>query len=473
MVRSLKNPKKIKRKNRESKKGGSSSSSSAVPSAPAKVWRPGIDKLEEGEKLEFDPSAYNCLRGFGIGWPCLSFDIVRDSLGLVRTEFPHMLYGVAGTQAEQASWNYIGIFKVSNISGKKRDLLPASNADGEDADMDSESSSDEEDDDMDGLTQPILEASDMLYVAHHGCVNRIRSMPQKPHVCATWADRGHVQVWNFTSQLNALVESESKSSHGGNSIERIAPLIKFDGHKDEGFAIDWSPVIPGRLVSGDCNSCIHLWEPSADSWAVDKIPFVGHKASVEDLQWSPTDADVFASCSVDGNISIWDSRKGKSPALSIKAHNTDVNVISWNRLASCMIASGCDDGSFSIRDLRLLQEDSLMAHFEYLKQPITSIEWCPHEASTLAVSSADNQLTIWDLALERDEEEEAEFKAKIKQQANAPDDLPPQLLFVHQGQNDLKELHWHQQIPEMIVATAADGFNVLMPSNLSTSLPPS
>lgn len=44
-------------------------------------------------------------------------------------------------------------------------------------------------------------------------------------------------------------------------------------------------------------------------------------------------------------------------------------------------------------NLLLLQGDSLVAHFEYHKQPITSIEWSPHEASTIAVSSADNQLT--------------------------------------------------------------------------------
>lgn len=39
------------------------------------------------------------------------------------------------------------------------------------------------------------------------------------------------------------------------------------------------------------------------------------------------------------------------------------------------------------------QGESLVAHFEYHKLPITSIEWSPHEASTIAVSSADNQLT--------------------------------------------------------------------------------
>ena len=42
------------------------------------------------------------------------------------------------------------------------------------------------------------------------------------------------------------------------------------------------------------------------------------------------DTDVFASCSVDGHIAIWDTCLGKSPEVSIKARKTDVNVISWN-----------------------------------------------------------------------------------------------------------------------------------------------
>jgi ribosome assembly protein RRB1 len=31
-------------------------------------------------------------------------------------------------------------------------------------------------------------------VTHEGCVNRIRSMTQNPHICATWAESGYVQV---------------------------------------------------------------------------------------------------------------------------------------------------------------------------------------------------------------------------------------------------------------------------------------
>jgi hypothetical protein len=36
---------------------------------------------------------------------------------------------------------------------------------------------------------------------------------------------------------------------------------------------------------GDCRNAIHLWEPTTGGkWIVDKKPFQGHSASVEDLQ---------------------------------------------------------------------------------------------------------------------------------------------------------------------------------------------
>ncbi|AQK95084.1 Transducin family protein / WD-40 repeat family protein [Zea mays] len=447
MGRTIKKAKKAQSKKSKKKTESSSSSNPAIASGPAKVWQPGVDTLEDGEELQFDPQAYNYLRGFGIGWSCLSFDVVRDQLGLVRSEFPHTFYGVAGTQAEKASWNYIGVFKLSNISGKKREPIPASAVEA-DTDVDSDSSSDEEDEEINEDTKPILH---LKKVAHAGCVNRIRSMTQKPHISATWGDTGHVQVWDLSSFLNSLAESGTAAPKEDDIIHKHLPL---------------------KVFSGDCNKCIHLWEPTSNNWNVDANPFVGHSASVEDLQachctysyvslnvivstliaiclqWSPTEADIFASCSVDGTISIWDIRTGKKPCISVKAHEADVNVISWNKY-----------------------EDSLVAHFEYHKKAITSIEWSPHEASSLAVTSEDHQLTIWDLSLERDAEEEAEFRAKMKEQANAPEDLPPQLLFAHQGQRDLKELHWHPQIPSMIISTAIDGFNVLMPSNIDTTIP--
>jgi len=50
------------------------------------VFIPGRDKLEEGEELEFDNSAYDMLHTLTVEWPCLSFDILADKLGAQRTK---------------------------------------------------------------------------------------------------------------------------------------------------------------------------------------------------------------------------------------------------------------------------------------------------------------------------------------------------------------------------------------------------
>lgn len=49
------------------------------------------------------------------GAPCLSFDIMRDSLGDGRAEFPLTAYLVAGTQAEVARKNMIILMKMSQL----------------------------------------------------------------------------------------------------------------------------------------------------------------------------------------------------------------------------------------------------------------------------------------------------------------------------------------------------------------------
>jgi len=64
-------------------------------------------------------------------------------------------------------------------------------------------------------------------------------------------------------------------------------------------------------------------------------------------------------------------------------------------------------------------------------------------------------VTIWDLSLTTE-------KTKVDGM-----EIPSQLLFVHQGQEHIKEVHWHKQIPGTLISTAADGFNVFKPSNLS------
>merc|ERR1711920_547035 len=228
---------------------------------------------------------------------------------------------------------------------------------------------------------------------------------------------------------------------------------------------DWSKTQAGHLLTGDCKKYIYAWAPSnqgGSSWTVDKVPYTGHKGSVEDLQWSPTEKTVFASASTDQTVRIWDLRKKSGSMLDVHAHDADVNVISWNPNVSYLMVSGSDDGSFKIWDLRNFKSNNPVAHFRYHTAPITSVEWHPSDESVLAVSGADNKISIWDMSVEEDKEAAASMSSK-----SAKSDLPPQLLFIHQGQNDIKELHFHPQIPGVIMSTAADGFNVFKPQNIS------
>jgi ribosome assembly protein RRB1 len=279
-------------------------------------------------------------------------------------------------------------------------------------------------------------------------------MKQHPYIVATWADSGKVHIWDIRPQLTSL-DKPVANAHTNQ------PLFTFEGHPEEGFAMDWSRVAAGRLITGDCRKNILLWNPSNASWVVDNAPFMGHTQSVEDLQWSPAQKDVFASCSVDRTVRIWDTRTHKKSMLFVAAHTQDVNVISWNTKVQHLLVSGSDDGSFKIWDLRKFKSDSPAAFFKWHKKPVTSVEWHPTDESVLAVSSEDHSITIWDMALEDDPE-------AIAQGAQLQEAIPPQLFFVHQGQKHIKELHWHPQISSMMVSTAEDGFNFFKPSNLET-----
>jgi ribosome assembly protein RRB1 len=208
-----------------------------------------------------------------------------------------------------------------------------------------------------------------------GGVNRIRSMPQLPGIIATMSETGKAHIFDLTNTLNAFM---TKGSPRATALV-TKPIYSFTGNQDEGYAIDWNPIITGRLITGDCSGAIRLWNPSQSfnninnnnkinnntnnggsfsssssnlssfSWQVDNQSLHSHKGSVEDLQWSPSEATVFASCSSDRSIKIWDIRDKSKAQISIDAHEEDVNVISWNKSVAYLLASGCDDGSFKVK----------------------------------------------------------------------------------------------------------------------------
>lgn len=408
----------------------------------SQVYLPGR-KLNNDEELVCDESAYIMLHQAHTGAPCLSFDIISDPLGEDREKFPLTAFLVAGTQAARTHVNSVIVMKMSNLhrTSKKQE--------------DDESDSDEYSDDED--VEDKRPQMNCALIKHAGCVNRIRSTTfNNNRYVATWSEMGRVNIYNINDQLQAVEDENSCKAYENNKVgDEVKPEFSFSGHQKEGFAIDWSTTTRGMLATGDCRRDIHIWRPNdKGSWTVDQRPLIGHTESVEDIQWSPNEPNVLATCSVDKSIRIWDCRAAPSKACMLtaaNAHESDVNVISWNKNEP-LLASGGDDGYLHVWDLRQFQSKSIVATFKHHTNHVTTVEWHPKESTILASGGDDDQIALWDLSVERDDELER----------NDPDlkDLPPQLLFTHQGQTEIKELHWHPQLKGVLLSTAHSGFNI-------------
>lgn len=401
------------------------------------------EPLGPNETMEPDMSTYDMLHSFNVKWPCLSFDILEDDLGNERRNFPHTTYLVTGTQAQKARDNEITVMK---LSGMTKTLIKDEN----------ENDDDDDDDDEEG--DPILE-SKSLPTPH--TTNRIRASPHAgktgEYLTASMSESGEVYIWDITPHYKALSTVGTKVEKSQNK-----PIHTIRSHGNvEGYGIDWSPLVQtGALLTGDGVGRIYLTKRTQSGWSTDKVAFTDptSPASVEDIQWSPSENTVFSSGESNGFIRIWDTRSKKhQPNLSMRASESDVNVLSWNKTNSTLLASGHDDGTWAVWDLRYFKPDaSPVASFDFHKKPITSIEFHPTDSSVLAAGSEDNTVTLWDLSVEADDEE---MRAQKKEASGDLDDIPPQLLFVH-WQKDAKEVHWNKQLAGHLASTGAEGFSL-------------
>lgn len=411
-------------------------------------------ELKNDEFLDFENCTYEMLHRSTTEWPCMSVDwllpeipmsnlysIPRDNSIIKTLNYPIECYAIAGSMASVASKNQLYVFKFANLMKTKFD-------------DDSEVSADEGE-----------ELDDEPCILHQALqlksgVNRIRSMNNYP-IVAIYDEMRKVQIFDVRNSLEYL-KSINKDTPKYDLKPKAEPkLLKSFQSEEEGFGQDWSPFQAGRLLTGSCNG--NIYQISAkDNMCADFVrdekPYTYHEDSVEDINFSPTESEAFASCSVDGTIQIVDMRVGnkKKSQLKIEAHECDVNVISWNKKAANLIASGGDEGAFKVFDIRFPKEPAI-TNILWHTEPITSIEWQSGDEWSLAVGSSDNRVSIWDQSVEPDDSDVNNIK---EENVNVPD----QLMFVHQGQQDLKEIRWHPIYEEVLLSTAADGFNIFKPN---------
>lgn len=411
----------------------------------------GTFKPEEGanEELEFENRAYDMLHRATTEFPCLSCDFLTGmkadhklykvpELQMKDTEYPLDLLAVAGSQASMPSKNRLYVLRLANLCQTKYD-------------DDSEGGAEDEKDEIAEGNPIIMYRS----IPVKGGINRVRSMMGYP-IVALWTEAGQVKIYNVQpamDELNQLDITKLDTPSMKGEVSESSTLLSQFKMNTEGYGLDWSPLKTGLLLSGSGDGKVNVFESIDEmcgSFTKANYFYSHHSDSVEDIQFSPKHAEAFATCSVDGYIKIVDMRvkSYKEAQISIKAHECDVNVISWNKLMPNLLASGADDGAIKVWDLRH-PEELPITHIKWHADAITSLSWQPSDEWSLVATSADNRVSIWDFSVENNEQE-------VKDEYGVPE----QVIFLHHGQEDVKDARWHPIYKDVVLTTALSGFNV-------------
>ncbi|GLV45719.1 WD repeat domain 59 [Carabus blaptoides fortunei] len=118
-----------------------------------------------------------------------------------------------------------------------------------------------------------------------------------------------------------------------------------------------------------------------------------HTRVVTDLNWHHFDANILASCSVDTFIHIWDIRDARRPVLSLSAV-AEASQVRWNPLNTSMLATAHDG------DVKLWDQRKGTAPVQYIAAHLAKIhglQWSPHSENQLATSSQDGTVKFFDI----------------------------------------------------------------------------
>ncbi|KAI0016209.1 WD40 repeat-like protein [Xylariomycetidae sp. FL0641] len=275
-------------------------------------------------------------------------------------------------------------------------------------------------------------------IDHPGEVNKARYCPQNPDLIATFATNGNVLIFDRTK-------------HSFEPKGVIDPQVTLEGHKKEGFGLNWNPHVEGSLASGSEDETVRLWDLKALQAGASALQstrcFTHHTGIVNDVQYHPISKSFLGSVGDDLTLQILDVRQPSNTQSSLIAkdgHSDAINALAFNPSTEVLVATASADKTIGIWDLRNVKEKvhTLEGH----QDAVTSLAWHPHEAGILGSGGYDRRIIFWDLS-----------RVGEEQQPDDQEDGPPELLFMHGGHtNHLADFSWNPNDPWLVASAAED-----------------
>ncbi|KAK5646426.1 hypothetical protein RI129_004890 [Pyrocoelia pectoralis] len=172
------------------------------------------------------------------------------------------------------------------------------------------------------------------------------------------------------------------------SIRKFSRQSKYDVN-----AAEWNPTSHhSELCVISSNQHLEIL-----TWSVGELTpthlMRAHTRVITDLNWHRSNPNLLASSSIDTFIHVWDIRDFRKPALSLSAI-AEASQVRWNQMASHILATA-HDGDIKVWDQR--KGNSPIQYITAHLSKIHGLHWNPQVETQIATSSQDNTVKFFDI----------------------------------------------------------------------------
>ncbi|XP_050309674.1 GATOR complex protein WDR59 isoform X2 [Anthonomus grandis grandis] len=178
-----------------------------------------------------------------------------------------------------------------------------------------------------------------------------------------------------------------------NLDEEYENILKFPRtSKYEVGAAEWNPTSHHKDICAiSTNERLEILNWREETLSVSHS-LRAHTRSISGLNWHKTDPNILATSSVDTFVNIWDIRDAKKPTLSL-SNVAESSQVRWNKVSQNLLATA-HDGDIKIWDQR--KGNYPLQYISAHLAKIYGLDWSPHIENQIASASQDNTVKFFD-----------------------------------------------------------------------------
>ncbi|KAJ8920742.1 hypothetical protein NQ315_004881 [Exocentrus adspersus] len=180
-----------------------------------------------------------------------------------------------------------------------------------------------------------------------------------------------------------------------NLEEQYESILKFPRQsKYDVGAAEWNPTLHHKelcVISSNQRLEVLTWK---NDELTQTHSLRAHTRVITDLNWHKFDPNLLASCSADTFIHLWDIRDPKRPTLSLSAI-AEASQVRWNKISPHLVATAHEG------DIKIWDQRKGTAPVQYVAAHLAKIyglDWSPTLENQICSSSQDNTVKFFDIS---------------------------------------------------------------------------